>query len=1234
MTDEKSLAADDGSYTLPRGDDGGGLMLTTGSTVLRGRYELIGPGERVAGEATLWRGIDGDGVHHLIKTWSYDGNEPDPVRRALWDAELRTLYKVGSSPGAGESLVVLRDAGVDRHAKCFVMVLESPGSASVAVALIQRHRHSWLASRDAHGRSEIWSVLERVASGLALLHEQQVLHRDVGAEALIFDDQGGPESVRLGGFEWSVRLGRPLDADPPTGWSSPPERAEGEQKAWRPDDDWFGFGVLCVRLLLDVEQHAAHEPSSRTVYLIGAIAKATKTLTESERLLVSRLIALDPLERISRAEDVLEGVRQIRRQLSSPAAERQDDRPFTLVINPRSESLADYLLDNGLRLHLELGTTAAFNPTDPNHTSGMTDFMRRDLDGGTLYAVPKKDFYVLVGQRLVLRLVQNTDRDGGRSWRMAFCAGVGELRNNDGSAAEVRIPKGRLAVRTSRNVHQDRTIALESAAWDELLPQPARSAELAAELSRFQEFVRATNQIELLLLDATIFPYQIVEGPNESNGREFIVVRERPRSQSRKVLRFFELEKGLEEFLQREMESATDGSGGVILSEETHDALVLPPVIRENQWRVTEVDPQGQTARLEREAFDPQRPPPPALGVLRGAGMPGQTKLIRRRKQAIDLLDRHSYLLRSLAAPGQVYIDTGAAELPVPLDPAVVDAAKRAAIEDILRVRPIYTLQGPPGTGKTTLVAWLLREIFEDDPVAQVLVTAQAHGAVDVLRSRVTEAFEGVPTENRPLAVRLGVRRRSEDATGLGSVENVALDVLQASIGALELLPSHNGVQLKWLAEAREMVSELQTREALGTRANDFVELVKRGANLTYCTTSAGELEALAGDQSFDWSIVEEAGKAHGFDLALPLQAGHRWLLIGDHLQLPPYRYEDYLSGVEALDSVVEALQSLPENASGMLDWEWVASWRERTLEQRREFQDYATDWLRTFKRAFEHCSAVVPEGELQEDNEFVADGRAAGILREQHRMHPNIGELISRAYYNGQLINRTERDGEILDRVRHRFDAPRGIEDMAILWLDIPWSGHDSRTREKGPLEGQPRYTNEAEALALKNFFGALGPAAVPSSELALLSPYNQQVGLLRRRLRDVDLPAGLRLKPSHSGKARTVGTEGFHTVDSFQGNQADVIAVSLVRNNDQPPPFGMGFLNDSSRLNVLLSRAEQLLVVVGSWEFFVRQVATVQLDDTNHVLWHWKQIMTDLQAWFSSGKAVRLPADLRGLK
>jgi hypothetical protein len=135
---------------------------------------------------------------------------------------------------------------------------------------------------------------------------------------------------------------------------------------------------------------------------------------------------------------------------------------------------------------------------------------------------------------------------------------------------------------------------------------------------------------------------------------------------------------------------------------------------------------------------------------------------------------------------------------------------------------------------------------------------------------------------------------------------------------------------------------------------------------VTYCTTSAGDLEVLAdATQSFDWAIIEEAGKAHGFDLALPLQAGHRWLLIGDHKQLPPYRFKDYREGIDVLDEAVAALEDLPERAGNLLDVEWIRSWRDRRDEERAEFKEYARRWLNTFERIFEYCSVATGAAKL-----------------------------------------------------------------------------------------------------------------------------------------------------------------------------------------------------------------------------------------------------------------------------
>jgi hypothetical protein len=58
--------------------------------------------------------------------------------------------------------------------------------------------------------------------------------------------------------------------------------------------------------------------------------------------------------------------------------------------------------------------------------------------------------------------------------------------------------------------------------------------------------------------------------------------------------------------------------------------------------------------------------------------------------------------------------------------------------------------------------------------------------------------------------------------------------------------------------------------------------------------------------------------------------------------------------------------------------------------------------------------------------------------------------------------------------------------------------------------------------------------------------------------------------------------------TVDEFQGDEADVVIVSLVRNNALVPWKSVGFLKEANRMDVLLSRARHKLIIVGSWDFF----------------------------------------------
>jgi hypothetical protein len=207
---------------------------------------------------------------------------------------------------------------------------------------------------------------------------------------------------------------------------------------------------------------------------------------------------------------------------------------------------------------------------------------------------------------------------------------------------------------------------------------------------------------------------------------------------------------------------------------------------------------------------------------------------------------------------------------------------------------------------------------------------------------------------------------------------------------------------------------------------------------------------------------------------------------------------------------------------------------------------------------------------------------------------------------------------------VLHGFVEPHQIADKALVWLNLPWCGR--REGRNFAEVASPPYVNPQEARAVRWFLEQLRfPAPSSASlELAVLSPYSKQVRLLDRELEGIDLrECGLVARPglSEAGMDKLV-----HTVDSFQGNQADVVIVSLVRNNTKDAPGGLGFLNRPERLNVLLSRAERLLVIVGCWEFFERQVADVSPNDVDAPLWPWKRSLDYIKECIAKDQAVKI--------
>ena len=179
-------------------------------------------------------------------------------------------------------------------------------------------------------------------------------------------------------------------------------------------------------------------------------------------------------------------------------------------------------------------------------------------------------------------------------------------------------------------------------------------------------------------------------------------------------------------------------------------------------------------------------------------------------------------------------------------------------------------------------------------------------------------------------------------------------------------------------------------------------------------------------------------------------------------------------------------------------------------------------------------------------------------LLKIQYRMHEDIMRFPSRWFYHDEL--------EAAPEVKYRgildFDTP-------VSWIDTS----ELDLQEKAVAEGTGRLnTGEAELLVreLKNYMERSGIRRILEEHIdfGVISPYRAQVHYLRHLLKK---------EPFFRPCRRLITV---HTVDGFQGQERDVIMISLVRANEKGQ---IGFLRDLRRMNVAITRARMKLLILG---------------------------------------------------
>jgi uncharacterized protein len=185
-----------------------------------------------------------------------------------------------------------------------------------------------------------------------------------------------------------------------------------------------------------------------------------------------------------------------------------------------------------------------------------------------------------------------------------------------------------------------------------------------------------------------------------------------------------------------------------------------------------------------------------------------------------------------------------------------------------------------------------------------------------------------------------------------------------------------------------------------------------------------------------------------------------------------------------------------------------------------------------------------------------------AGIFLDRTwRMHPNVNAFVSDAFYEGRLATDPS-------TVRQHV-APRG-EDPALAgagtrWRPVVHAGNGDRSPQEADV-----VADIVEALLGTTWVDRYGKErALTADDLLVVAPYNAHVAAVRAAL----------VKRVGEATARRVGT-----VDKFQGREGAVAIYTMSASSAEEAPRGLDFLYERNRLNVAISRARALAIVVAS--------------------------------------------------
>jgi superfamily I DNA and/or RNA helicase len=539
-----------------------------------------------------------------------------------------------------------------------------------------------------------------------------------------------------------------------------------------------------------------------------------------------------------------------------------------------------------------------------------------------------------------------------------------------------------------------------------------------------------------------------------------------------------------------------------------------------------------------------------------------------------------------------------------------LNESQQQAVVRAIYAQDLCLLQGPPGTGKTTVIAEMIWHMIRLKPENKVLLTSETNLAVDNALERLQKAKK---TLVKPL--RFGRSSKMEEEgkmfdwvrikkwAGLDAQEEEYETTLEDfDQDAEEEAPKEktekleNNAVANWMnaiaeraygpgrdARFDQVLKDWSTnlvhapdhmRQEFATKYREYANVVGSTCTSTGSKRFASQFQEVFNQTDayledsgrwnwdpvkFDVVIMDEASKATPPEMVMPLCLGEKNIIIGDHRQLPPMLHEKSLKEV-----LTEYGGKKGEQLAREIDKEFVETSQ--------------------FERLIMNGSA---------------DESIKATFNVQYRMHPHINDVIRQFYLDeggldcGLDLSKVDSPDMAEPQSRYHGLYLKGFisPDVHTIWVDVD---------EAEEQEGTSRQ-NLAEVDAVRRVLDCLHRAKgfeayqksfvqnfkhehqrTQEQEIGVISFYGSQVKRLKEQAKT---HAETKLKM----KVR------LNTVDKFQGMERNIIIVSTVRSDKIKRPgdvieknHDIGFARSPKRLNVALSRARRLLIVVGNKRFF----------------------------------------------